>query len=84
MRCIFILLLSFTLNAQHNFEIKNNDVVWEKVFYEGIKPEEIKNQLLSSGNFKNLTVSGSRVLGDLKEKPIDFKGAGAKRMTTSM
>ncbi|MBC8767168.1 hypothetical protein H4O18_04110 [Arenibacter sp. BSSL-BM3] len=72
MRLIFILLFTVALNAQHDFKIESNDLIWQKVYESSLSKEDVFASLKTSGKFENLEIIGNSIIADISKFPLDL------------
>lgn len=75
MKTILLLLFTTIATAQNDFKIENGQLIWQKVIYEKASQQDIESSMRSSGMFDNIS-SGSSIIADIKETPINYRDAG--------
>ncbi|WP_282070909.1 hypothetical protein [Polaribacter atrinae] len=75
-------LIGFNLSSTDNFEIENSKLIWQKVYETELTNEQLKERIKSSGNFKNLELNKDRIIAEITNLSIDYKGYGSSEMST--
>lgn len=70
--------------TNNNFLIENSKLIWQKVFENQMSFESLVTKIKAAGVLENIEVSDSRIIGDLRRLPIDFRSAGYKSSNVSM
>ena len=74
MKLLFILLFTISINAQHDFKIESNDLIWQKVYESNLSKEDVFTTLKTSGKFENVEIMGNSIVADIIKFPIDLGG----------
>jgi len=70
--------------AQSNFLLKENRLIWQKVYEEKATPELFKNHLLQNLEFGYIEVMDDKIIATINNLKIDYKGYGTSELFTSM
>lgn len=70
--------------AQHNMQMQDRSVSWQKVYENPITPEAMRAHLLQQGTVKAIDSLPNALLVTIEGLPMDYKGAGGTEMGTSM
>lgn len=74
---IFLTLFStFIFGQVENFDIKNDKIKWEKIFYTKDSFDNIITELKEKSNLENVQFKDNTINLNFKDLPIDYKGAG--------
>lgn len=73
---LFTFLSIFTFGQVENFNIINDKIKWEKIFYTKDSFDNIIAELKEKSNFENIQFEDNTINLNFKDLPIDYKGAG--------
>jgi len=68
----------------NNFLIEENKVIWQKVFETPLSFRDVVEKVKESGAMTSMEEGDTKIIGDLKPLPADFKGAGYTMMNTAI
>ena len=74
--------IGFNQSDTDNFAIENGKLVWQKVYETELTKEQLTQKIKSSGDFKNLEINESGIIGEIVNLTLDFKGFGSSEMST--
>lgn len=83
---LFLLLVSASMAAQSdlgNFKVlPTGKIIWQQVYSTNLSVEELKDEIMLSGNYYNIVSNDSILVCRMRECPIDFEMSGYDRSTT--
>ena len=80
---LFTFLSIFTFGQVENFDIINDKIKWEKIFYTKDSFENIIQELKEESSFENVQVDENTITLNFKDLLIDYKGAGKPFMSVT-
>ena len=77
-----VVAIGFNQSDTGNFAIENGKLVWQKVYETELTKEQLTQKIKSSGDFKNLEINKSGIIGEIVNLTLDFKVFGSSEMST--
>ncbi|MEJ6982394.1 hypothetical protein WG906_18155 [Pedobacter sp. P351] len=81
---LFLTVFSFAQESVNNFTVKDNEIIWQKVYDTPLSFQALTDVIKSSGLINNIQVAENKISGELKPIDADFKAAGYSEMLTPM
>lgn len=81
-----VFLASFSLFSQEKGQLllSNGKIIFEKTITQNLSIDDLAKKLRFTGNFENIYKDDNQLVAELKALPVNYEGAGAKSMTTSI
>lgn len=81
---LFLTVYSVVQESVNNFTVKDNEIIWQKVYDTPLSFQALTDVIKSSGLISNIQVAENKISGELKPIDADFKAAGYSEMLTPM
>lgn len=81
---LFLTVFSFAQELVNNFTVKDNEIIWQKVYDTPLSFQALTDVIKSSGLINNIQVAENKISGELKSIDADFKASGYSEMLTPM
>ena len=75
-------IISLSANAQTDFKVVGNKLIWQKVYTSAMTYTDIVNSLQNSGLVTDINFADDVITCKIPETPIDYKNAGYSRGVT--
>ena len=76
--------VAYGQDSVNNFQVLQEEIVWQKVFQTKLSFEALAERVKDSGLLDKIELSQNKVSGELKALDADFKGAGFAEMAAPM
>lgn len=80
---IVITLLS-SFGQQHNFEVLENELIWQKVYEEELTIDDFEKSILGKGPITSIDKTENTLFVRFEGLKLDYKALGKSEMWTSM